>query len=72
MAMNERYRVVRRGERDDALYCFDTETQSRTSLGTKDPDEAERLVQHKNEALKNPQMNQKIGMTYLAGVNPDM
>jgi hypothetical protein len=42
---------------------------SRTSLQTKDRAEAERLVLHKNEALRHPLLNRKIGMAYLAGTD---
>jgi len=52
-------------------YCVDTLTLARTSLRTKDRKEAERLVQHKNEALKNPHINRKIGMAYLSAVDPN-
>lgn len=48
------------------FYCKNTLTGSRTSLKTKDRKEAERLVQHKNEALKNPVINRRIGMAYLS------
>jgi len=68
--MKERYRVVMLGNRNGAFYCKDTESGSRTSLGTKNRQEAERLVQHKNEALKNPGINRQIGMTYLSAADP--
>jgi len=54
------------------FYCKDTETGARPSLHTKDRKEAERLVQHKNEALKNPGINRKIGMAYLSAVDPKL
>lgn len=41
-----------RSDRDGGFYCLDTETGARPSLHTKDRKEAERLVRHKNEALK--------------------
>lgn len=69
---DKRYRVVCLGERNGMCYCIDTQTGSRTSLRTKDRKEAERLVQHKNEALKNPGINRKIGMTYLSAVDPKL
>ena len=64
--MNERYRVIQRSDRDGTCYCVDTETNLRTGLETKDRKEGNRLVQHKNEALKNPQTNHRIGMAYLS------
>jgi len=49
----ERYRLVQLGNRKGMVYCKDTLTGSRTSLRTKDRAEAERLVRHKIEAIKN-------------------
>jgi integrase len=68
--MKDRYRVVQLGNRKGMFYCKDTVDGSRTSLGTKVRKEAERLVRHKNEALRNPQINRKIGMAYLSATDP--
>jgi len=68
----KRYRVVCLGDRNGMCYCMDTQTGSRTSLRTKNRKEAERLVQHKNEALKNPGINRKIGMAYLSASDPKL
>lgn len=68
----ERYRVVRLGNRGDGYYCKDTLTGARPSLETRDRKEAERLVRHKNEALKNPHINRKIGMAYLSACDPSL
>jgi hypothetical protein len=65
--MKERYRVIQRSDRGGGCYCVDTQTGERSSLGTKDRQEAKRLVQHRNEALRNPHVNRKIGMAYLSG-----
>lgn len=70
--MNERYRIVERADRGGMCYCVDSETGLRTSLETKDREAAERMVQHKNEALKNPQINRRIGMAYLSAVDPKL
>lgn len=70
--MKERFRVVQLGNRDGMFYCKDKLTGSRTSLKTKDRKEADRLVQHKNEALKNPVINRKIGMAYLSVADPKL
>ncbi|HWQ92269.1 MAG TPA: hypothetical protein VN673_11400 [Clostridia bacterium] len=70
--MKDRYRVVRLNNRKGTYYCKDTVDGSRTSLGTKNRKEAERLVRHKNEALRNPQINRKIGMAYLSATDPAM
>ena len=63
--MSDRYRVVRLGNRDGMFYCKDTQTGLRKTLHTKDRKDADRLVLHMNEALKNPHINRKIGMAYL-------
>ena len=63
----ERFRLVQLGNRGGAFYCKDVITGSRTSLKTKSRTEPERLVLHKNEALRHPLLNRKIGMAYLAG-----
>lgn len=70
--MSERYRILQRGDRGGKYYCVDTVTGSRCSLRTRDRKEAERLVQHKNEALKNPVINRKIGMAYLSAADPKL
>lgn len=67
--MKERFRLVQLGNRGGAFYCKDVITRSRTSLKTKNRVEAERLVLHKNEALRHPLLNRKIGMAYLAGTD---
>jgi len=67
--MKNRFRLVQLGSRDGAFYCKDVITGSRTSLQTKDRSEAERLILHKNEALRDPLLNRKIGMAYLAGTD---
>jgi hypothetical protein len=68
----QRYRLVRLGNRNDGFYCWDNVAKSRTSLETNDREEAELLVQHKNEALKTPHINRKIGMAYLSGSDPKL
>jgi hypothetical protein len=60
----ERYRVVQPGNRNGMFYCQDALTGSRTSLGTKARDAAERIVRHKHESLTNPDINRKNGMAY--------
>ncbi len=58
------------GSRGGTFYCEDTETGVRTSLRTKDEEEAERLVHARNEAFRNPHMNRQMGMTYLSAADP--
>ena len=64
--MKPRFRVRERGDRDGMFYCKDTLTGERVSLETKDRAEADRRVFHKNEALKNTDINHRIGMDYLS------
>jgi hypothetical protein len=68
--MKKRYVVVQRGERGGMCYCKDTDTGARPSLHTRDRQEAERLVKHKNEAIETPHINRKIGMAYLSAADP--
>src|ERR1017187_3146862 len=67
--MKQRFRLVQLGNRGGAFYCKDILTGSRTSLKTKDRADAERLILHRNEALRHPLLNRKIGMAYLAGTD---
>jgi len=71
MTVKNRYRTVKVGSRGGTFYCEDAATGRRTSLFTKDEDEAERLVHAKNESERNPQLNRAIGMAYLSGTDPD-
>ncbi len=70
--MQKRYRTVKVGSRGGTFYYEDTGTGIRKSLFTKDEEEAERLVNAKNEALENPHINRKIGMAYLSAVDPNL
>ena len=70
--MKDRYRMVLVGSRNGTYYYDDTETGQRRSLGTKDRDEALRLVHAKNEALRQPLINRKIGLAYLSATDPDL
>src|SRR4051812_48955749 len=55
--MKARFRTTRRGSRGGALYCVDTQTGKRTSLGTAGPKVARRVVQAKNKAEQQPALN---------------
>lgn len=65
--MKTRYRLTRRGSRGDTYYCKDTRTGKRTSLETADRQQAERLLQAKNEADLQPSLNLQIARAYLLG-----
>src|SRR5438093_5279481 len=66
--MKQRYRLFLR--RKSVFYAFDNVTRSFESLGTKDRDEAQRLVIAKNEALKQPAMNLGLARVYLRHSDP--
>jgi integrase len=69
--MKRRYRLIRRGERS-AYYCFDTRTKKRDSLGTNDLDQAQRLVDARNEAVHHVAMNLQIAQVYLQHSDPTL
>ncbi len=64
-----RYRLIRRGNRGGAFYCVDTETGSRSSLGTISEEEARQIVEAKNQAKRQPMLNLQIAKAYLAGTD---
>lgn len=65
----KRYRLIYRGNRD-AYYCFDTHTKKRESLGINDANEAQRLVDARNEAVRHVAMNLQIAQVYLQHSDP--
>ncbi len=67
--MKTRYRLIRRGIRNNAFYCVDTTTGKRTSLGTADKHEARQIVEAKNQAERQPVLNLQIAKAYLAGTD---
>jgi len=70
--MKTRYRLFRRGIRGGAFYCVDTQTGTRTSLRTRDEDEAQQIVLAKNQAERQPMLNLQIAKAYLAGTDAAM
>jgi integrase len=67
--MKTRYRLIRRGIRGGVFYAVDTLTGQRSSLGTADEVEATRIINAKNEALRQPVLNLQIAKAYLAGAD---
>jgi hypothetical protein len=65
----KRYRLVYRGSRD-AYYCFDSHAKRRESLGINDANEAQRLVDARNEAVRHVEMNLQIAQVYLQHSDP--
>jgi integrase len=67
--MKTRYRLIRRGIRGGAYYCVDTQTGKRTSLGTNSEDSAKQIVEAKNQAERQPEINLQIAKAYLAATD---
>jgi integrase len=67
--MKARYRLIRRGIRGGALYCVDTRTGKRTSLRTVSEDDAQQIIEAKNQAERQPVLNLQIAKAYLAGTD---
>jgi len=67
--MKTRYRLIRRGLRGGAFYCVDCTTGRRVSLGKLSQEEAEQIVQAKNQAQRQPALNLQIAKAYLAGTD---
>ena len=63
--MKTRYRLTRRGIRDDRFYCVDTTTGKRTSLRTANEEEARQIVEAKNNSQR--QTRKSAGKTGAAG-----
>ena len=67
--MNTRYRLTYRGCRGGMFYCVDKTTGKRTSLGTTNADEAQQIIEAKNNSVRQPMLNLQIAKAYLAGTD---
>src|ERR1035438_1651908 len=67
--MKTRYRLTRRGIRGNTFYCVETSTGKRTSLSTSNEDEAQQIVEARNNAERQPVLNLQIAKAYLAGTD---
>ena len=65
--MKTRYHLIRRGIRGNGFYCVDTKTGKRTSLHTGNADEAQQIIEAKNNSERQPVLNLQIAKAYLAG-----
>ena len=65
--MKTRYRLTRRGSRGDTSYCVDTLTRTRTRLKTSDERAARKIVDAKNDAEVQPDLNRQLARAYLLG-----
>ena len=52
------------------FYSYDTETGKRTSLGTANKEEAEQIINAKNQATRQPAMNLEMARVYLHHSDP--
>ena len=67
--MKTRYRLTSRGIRGGMFYCVDKTTGKRTSLHTTNPDEAQQIIEAKNNSVRQPVLNLQIAKAYLAGTD---
>lgn len=65
--MKPRFLLFRRGR---VFYCEDQESRRQISLRTRDQAAAQSLVNARNEAVRQPQLNLRIAQTYLAASDP--
>ena len=65
--MTTRYRLTYRGHHGGMFYCVDKTTGKRTSLQTTNKDEAQQIIEVKNQAERQPVLNLQIAKAYLAG-----
>lgn len=70
--MTTRFRLTFRGSRGGTFYCVDKATGKRTSLNTRNLEEARQIVAAKNQAERQPALNFHIARAYLAGTDQGM
>jgi len=69
--MTTRYRLTYRGSRGGMFYCVDKTTGQRTSLKTTSKEEAQQIVEAKNQAERQPVLNLQIAQAYLTASDPE-
>jgi len=67
--MKTRYCLTRRGIRGNKFYCVDTTTGKRARLRTTNEEEAQQIVEAKNNSERQPVLNLQIAKAYLAGTD---
>ena len=65
--MRNRYRLFRRG---GVYYAHDSLNGQQSSLRTKSANEANQLLQSKNQAARSPLLNRELGRIYLSASDP--
>ena len=68
--MKQRYGLIRRPW--GVFYLKDKITGAQTTLKTDDRDEAQRLLQARNEAVDQPHLNLQLAQVYLNGADPKL
>jgi hypothetical protein len=66
--MKTRYRLTYRDNRR-MFYCVDKNTGKRTCLTTTDRDEAQQIIEARNNSERQPVLNLQIAKAYLAGTD---
>jgi integrase len=67
MKIKKRFWLCKRGA---GFYAWDTESNTRTSLETRNRREAEQLINAKNVAVEQPGLNLALARAYLSGSDP--
>lgn len=67
--MKTRYRLTSRGIRGGMFYCVDKITGKRISLQTTNKDEAQQIIEAKNNSVRQPVLNLQITKAYPAGTD---
>jgi integrase len=70
--MKTRYRLIRRSSRGGMYYAVDKTTGKPTSLHTTNEDEAQQIIEAKNNSVRQPILNLQIAKAYLAGSDDGM
>src|SRR6185369_14338528 len=68
--MTTRYRLTHRSHRGGMFYCVDKTTGKRTSLATTNRDDAQQIIEAKNQAERQPVLNLQIAQAYLNASDP--
>ena len=63
--MTTRYRLTHRGSRGGMFYCVDKTTGKRTSLQTTNKEDAQQIIDAKNQAERQPVINLQIAWLLL-------
>jgi hypothetical protein len=66
--MKKRFRLIRRSLQGGKFYIVDTTTGKRESLGTTSEEDAEQILQAKNEAERQPMVNRQVSGEALQAV----